>query len=106
MSRFVRPPNKACSIPIWAHRGDVWLFARKELDRTWTLFVDEGGQFALADAIAVSTAARASSRPDQLRRSRGSPTGAEASVLSRCSGRRDVRPEWVFLEQTWRMRPE
>ena len=39
--------------------GTSWLFARDELDQhVDTLFVDEGGQFALADAIAVGTAAR------------------------------------------------
>jgi AAA domain len=39
--------------------GTSWLFARAELDQhVDALFVDEGGQFALADAIAVGTAAR------------------------------------------------
>ena len=39
--------------------GTSWLFSREELDQhVDTLFVDEGGQFALADALAVGTAAR------------------------------------------------
>jgi superfamily I DNA and/or RNA helicase len=39
--------------------GTSFLFAREELDQhVDTLFIDEGGQFALADALAVGTAAR------------------------------------------------
>ena len=39
--------------------GTSWLFSREELDQhVDTLFVDEGGQVALADALAVGTAAR------------------------------------------------
>ena len=72
--------------------GTSWLFAREELDQhVDTLFVDEGGQFALADAIAVGTAARnlvLLGDPNQLPQvSQGShPPGAEASVLGHLLG--------------------
>ena len=94
--------------------GTSWLFAREELDQhVDTLFIDEGGQFSLADALAVATAARnlvLLGDPNQLPQvSQGShPTGADASVLGHLlGGDTTVRPDMgVFLEHTWRMRPE
>jgi predicted RecB family nuclease len=94
--------------------GTSWLFARDELDQhVDTLFIDEGGQFALADAIAVGTAARnlvLLGDPNQLPQvSQGShPPGANASVLGHLLGDDEtVLPGMgLFLEQTWRMRPE
>ncbi len=78
-----------------------------------TLFVDEGGQIALADAIAVGTAARELvllGDPNQLPQvSQGAhPPGANASVLEHLLGEDEtVRPGMgEFLERTWRMRPE
>jgi predicted RecB family nuclease len=72
--------------------GTSYLFAREELDQhADTLFVDEGGQFALAEALAVGTAARnlvLLGDPNQLPQvSQGShPPGAEASVLGHLLG--------------------
>jgi predicted RecB family nuclease len=94
--------------------GTSWLFAREELDQhVDTLFVDEGGQFALADAIAVGTAARnlvLLGDPNQLPQvSQGShPPGAEASVLGHLLGDDETVPpdRGLFLEHTWRLRPE
>ena len=94
--------------------GTSLLFSREELDQhVDTLFVDEGGQFALADALAVGTAARnlvLLGDPNQLPQvSQGShPPGADASVLAHLLGEDEtVRPDMgIFLEQTWRMRPE
>jgi uncharacterized protein len=94
--------------------GTSWLFARDELDRhVDTLFVDEGGQFALADAIAVGTAARnlvLLGDPNQLPQvSQGShPPGAEASVLGHLLGSDETVPpdRGLFLAETWRLRPE
>jgi uncharacterized protein len=94
--------------------GTSYLFAREELDQhVDTLFVDEGGQFALADALAVGTAARnlvLLGDPNQLPQvSQGShPPGAEASVLGHLLGEDEtLRPGMgVFLEHTWRLRPE
>jgi predicted RecB family nuclease len=94
--------------------GTSWLFAREELaGHLDTLFVDEAGQFALADAVAVGTAARnlvLLGDPNQLPQvSQGAhPPGANASVLGHLLGDDEtVRPEMgLFLEETWRLRPE
>jgi predicted RecB family nuclease len=94
--------------------GTAWLFARPELGgHIDTLFVDEAGQVALADAIAVGTAAKNLvflGDPNQLPHvSQGThPPGADASVLAHLLGDdRTVRPEMgLFLAETWRMRPE
>jgi predicted RecB family nuclease len=94
--------------------GTSWLFSRSKLEgHVNTLFVDEGGQFALADALAVGTAARnlvLLGDPNQLPQvSQGAhPPGANASVLSHLLGADEtVRPEMgLFLERTWRLRPE
>jgi predicted RecB family nuclease len=94
--------------------GTSFLFAREDMDRTVdTLFIDEGGQFALADSLAVGTAARnliLLGDPNQLPQvSQGThPPGAGASVLSHLLGDdQTVRLGMgLFLEQTWRMRPE
>jgi uncharacterized protein len=94
--------------------GTSFLFAREEFEQhVHTLFIDEGGQFALADAIAVGTAARnliLLGDPNQLPQvSQGShPPGANASVLGHLLGDDEtVRPGMgLFLEQTWRLRPE
>jgi predicted RecB family nuclease len=94
--------------------GTSYLFAREELDQhVDTLFVDEGGQFSLADTLAVGTAARnlvLLGDPNQLPQvSQGShPPGANASVLSHLLGDDEtLRPGMgIFLAQTWRLRPE
>jgi predicted RecB family nuclease len=94
--------------------GTSWLFSRPELDRhVDTLFVDEGGQFSLADAIAVGIAARNMillGDPNQLPQvAQGShPPGANASALSHLLGEDEtVRPDMgIFLAETWRLRPE
>ena len=72
--------------------GTSFLFAREELDRhVDVLFVDEGGQFALADAIAVGTAAHnlvLLGDPNQLPQvsQAAHPPGASASVLEHLLG--------------------
>ena len=94
--------------------GTSFLFSRPEFDQQVdTLFVDEGGQMALADALAVGTAARKVillGDPNQLSQvTQGShPPGAGVSVLGHLLGDdQTVRPEMgEFLEHTWRMRPE
>jgi predicted RecB family nuclease len=94
--------------------GTSWLFSRPELERhVDTLFVDEGGQVALADALAAGTAARTLvllGDPNQLPQvSQGAhPPGANASVLSHLLGDDEtVRDDrGLFLGQTWRLRPE
>ena len=81
--------------------GTSWLFARDELDRTIdTLFVDEAGQFALAETLAVGTAAQGLvllGDPNQLPQvTQGSHPRAQASRCSRtCSARtRRSGPKW------------
>ena len=78
-----------------------------------TLFIDEAGQLALADALAAGTATRnlvLLGDPNQLPQvSQGShPPGTEASVLGHLLGDdQTVRPEMgLFLAETWRLRPE
>jgi uncharacterized protein len=94
--------------------GTSFFFSRDDLNAHLdTLFIDEGGQFSLADALAVGTAARnfiLLGDPNQLAQvSQGThPAGADASVLSHLLGEEQtVRPDMgLFLAQTWRMRPE
>ena len=94
--------------------GTSWLFARAGFDRhVHTLFIDEAGQCALADALACGTAARnlvLLGDPNQLPQvSQGAqPEEAKASVLQHLlQGEATVPPELgIFLPQTWRLRPE
>lgn len=94
--------------------GTSWLFSRADFERhLHTLFVDEAGQVSLADAIAVGTAAERLvllGDPNQLPQvSQGAqPEQAKVSVLQHLLGdARTVPPErGLFLEQTWRLRPE
>ena len=94
--------------------GTSFLFAREEFaGDVDTLFVDEGGQVSLADAIAVGTAAKRLvllGDPNQLPQvSQGAhPPGANASVLGHLLGEDETVQEGMgeFLERTWRMRPE
>jgi predicted RecB family nuclease len=94
--------------------GTAWLFAREEFNHNvHALFVDEGGQVSLADAIAVGAAADnlvLLGDPNQLPQvSQGShPPGSNASVLAHLLGDDEtVRPDMgLFLEHTWRMRSE
>ncbi len=94
--------------------GTSFLFSREELDgHVDTLFVDEAGQVALADVLALGTSARnlvLLGDPNQLAQvSQGAhPPGASASVLQHLLGEDEtLRPGMgVFLGETWRMRPE
>ena len=87
--------------------GTSFLFSREELDgHLDTLFVDEAGQVALADVLAVGTAARnvvLLGDPNQLAQvSQGThPPGASASVLQHLLGEDEtLRPGMgVFLER-------
>ncbi len=94
--------------------GTSWLFARADftgfLD---TLIVDEAGQVALADVVAVGHAARnlvLLGDPNQLPQvSQGAmPEEAKASVLQHLLGEETTVPpeRGIFLERTWRLRPE
>ena len=84
-----------------ARRHVVPVLARGHGRHVDTLFVDEGGQFALADALAVGAAARnlvLLGDPNQLPQvSQGShPPGANASVLAHLLGEDEtVQPGWA-----------
>jgi uncharacterized protein len=94
--------------------GTAWLFAREALDGELdTLFVDEAGQYSLADTIASGTSARRLvllGDPLQLAQvTQGvHPDGSGASALVHVlGGHETIPPELgVFLEQTRRMHPE
>jgi uncharacterized protein len=94
--------------------GTSWLFARAEFGGfVHTLIVDEAGQVALADVVAVAHAARnlvLLGDPNQLPQvSQGAmPEQAKASVLGHLLGEETIVPgdRGIFLEHTWRLRPE
>src|SRR5829696_3591493 len=94
--------------------GTPWLWAREALrGAVDVLFVDEAGQMALADALAIAGAGRGMvllGDPQQLAHvSQGThPRGSGASVLEHLLGDRETVPsgEGVFLERTWRMHPD
>jgi len=94
--------------------GTPWLFSRPTLaDAFDTLVVDEAGQMSLADAIAVSRAARnlvLVGDPRQLAQPlQGShPPGVGVSALDHLlHGDITIAPErGVLLDLTWRMHPD
>ncbi|HEY0797782.1 MAG TPA: TM0106 family RecB-like putative nuclease, partial [Candidatus Baltobacteraceae bacterium] len=94
--------------------GTAWLFSRVNMDATLDyLVIDEAGQVALADALAMGTSARnliVLGDPLQLAQvSTGiHPAGAGSSVLEHLLGERGtVAPErGIFLGTTYRMHPE
>jgi uncharacterized protein len=100
--------------PVLVHAATAWHWAREDARGSVdVLFVDEAGQVALADAIAVSQAARSVvllGDPQQLAHvSQGThPLGAGASVLEHVLGEDDTVPpdRGVFLSRSWRMHPE
>jgi uncharacterized protein len=103
-----------CDEELQLLAGTSFLFSREELDQhVDTLFVDEAGQVALADVLAVGCAARnvvLLGDPNQLAQvSQGfHPAGAEASVLRHLLGSDETLQPGMgaFLDETWRMRPE
>ena len=94
--------------------GTSWLFARKELIGAFDyLFIDEAGQVALADALAISPCARnvvLLGDPLQLAQvGQGrQPLHAGDSVLRHLLGDRHTVPpdRGIFLDTSYRMQPE
>ena len=109
-----------CADPSYALvAGTTWALTRPAVDLHAAerpldvLMVDEAGQLALADVLAAATSARSLvllGDPNQLPQvSQGShPEGAERSVLQHLLGEDLTVPpdRGLFLEQTWRLRPE
>jgi uncharacterized protein len=93
--------------------GTAWLFAREAMDQAFDyLFIDEAGQMALADAVAVGTAAHnvvLLGDPQQLPHvaQNTHPGGAGCSVLDHLlSGAATVAEDrGLFLAESWRMHP-
>ncbi len=94
--------------------GTSWLWAStKMVDAVDVLFVDEAGQIALANVIAVArstTSVVLLGDPQQLDQPlQGShPPGADRSALAHIlDGRGTMPPErGLFLETTWRLHPD
>jgi uncharacterized protein len=94
--------------------GTSWLWTRPEyFESVDTLFIDEAGQMALADVVAVGQAARnlvLIGDPQQLERPlKGShPVGAEKSALEHLIGEHKTIPAsmGMLLPETWRMHPQ
>ena len=94
--------------------GTAWVFSRAEFDQSLDfLIVDEAGQFSLANALAIGSAARnlvLVGDPRQLAQpSKGThPDGAGISALEHVIGKSVTLPDdrGVFLDRTYRMHPE
>jgi uncharacterized protein len=94
--------------------GTAWVWSRPEFaDRLDTLVVDEAGQLSLANAVAVSPAARnlvLLGDPQQLDQplQGAHPPGAEASALGHVLGKDSTMPacRGLFLEHTRRLHPD
>jgi AAA domain/RNase_H superfamily len=110
--QFARFVEEASRVQLLA--GTAWLFSRHELDGGLDyLVIDEAGQVALADALAMGTAARnliLLGDPLQLAQvSQGlHPEGSGSSVLEHLLGEAPTIPEdrGIFLEKSYRMHPD
>jgi superfamily I DNA and/or RNA helicase len=104
------PPREAVQLIA----GTSWLFAREAMgDVVDVLVIDEAGQVALADSLAIAQAASSVlllGDPQQLAHvSQGRhPHGSGASVLEHLlHGRHTVRPQdGILLNRTWRLHPD
>ena len=93
--------------------GTAWLWARPEMQNLIdVLVIDEAGQFSLANAVAVSPAARSMvllGDPQQLTQPTQAvhPDGAGISALDHLlAGHETIPPDrGVFLDKTYRMHP-
>jgi hypothetical protein len=94
--------------------GTGWLWSHEKLAGSVdVLFIDEAGQFALANAIAVSPAAESLvllGDPQQLDQpTQGThPEGAERSALAHLLDDEAIMPPGLglFMERTWRLHPD
>jgi uncharacterized protein len=93
--------------------GTAWLWSRPELTgQVDVLIVDEAGQMALGNVLAVAPAGRSLvllGDPQQLEQPLKSshPEGSDVAALKHWLGEHDTMPEdaGLFLETTWRLHP-
>ncbi|MEO8295001.1 MAG: TM0106 family RecB-like putative nuclease [Gemmatimonadota bacterium] len=93
--------------------GTAWLWAREDMTNSVdVLFIDEAGQFSLANALAVAPAAGSVvllGDPRQLEQPQQGlhPPGAEISAMDHLLAGHETMPvdRGVFLDQTWRLHP-
>ena len=94
--------------------GTAWLWSREEFASSIdVLFVDEAGQMALANVIAVSQAANSVvllGDPQQLEQPRKGthPDGVGISALEHILSGQETIPadRGIFLAETWRLSPD
>lgn len=94
--------------------GTAWLWSREEMSETIdVLFVDEAGQFSLANVIAVSGATHnlvLLGDPQQLDQPLTGvhPPGADLSALGHVLGDQQTMPSelGLFISDTWRLHPD
>ena len=94
--------------------GTAWLWSREDAAGSVdVLFVDEAGQFSLANALAVSQAGASLvllGDPAQLEQPQQSthPPGSDASALDHLLAGATTMPSerGLFLARTWRLHPE
>jgi predicted RecB family nuclease len=106
--------DRAACVEAPLSGGTAWLYSHSDCDsRLDYLFVDEAGQVSLADALAMSTAARnvvLVGDPQQLGQVlQGThPDGVDASVLGHLLGEHATVPPdaGLFLERTFRLHPD
>ena len=117
--RYVRTSTDTGDFPppreeIQLVAGTSWLFARETMRETVDILViDEAGQVALADALAMAQSTRSLvllGDPQQLAHiSQGThPRGSGASVLEHLLAAHDTVPpeDGILLNRTWRMHPD
>jgi predicted RecB family nuclease len=94
--------------------GTAWLWSREDMTGAVdVLFIDEAGQFSLANALAVAPAATnlvLLGDPQQLQQPQQGlhPPGTDVSALDHLlAGRRTMPPDrGLFLDRTWRLSPD
>jgi predicted RecB family nuclease len=94
--------------------GTAWLWSREDMMGSLdVLFIDEAGQFSLANTLAVAPAAKSLvllGDPRQLQQPQQGlhPPGTEVSALDHLLAGRETMPpdRGLFLDQTWRLHPE
>jgi uncharacterized protein len=94
--------------------GTAWLWSREDMAGALdVLFIDEAGQFSLANALAVAPAAKnlvLLGDPRQLQQPQQGlhPPGTDVSALDHLLAGKATMPDdrGLFLDQTWRLHPQ